>query len=136
MIRPICKDILFLSKKAEKATIDDVGIGKDLIDTLKAHKDKCVGMAANMIGVNKAIIVVNMGMFDVLMFNPRIISKHLPYETYEGCLSLNDKRKCIRHQIIKVEYYDSTFKKHIEEYRGIIAQIIEHEVDHLNGIII
>lgn len=136
MIRPICKDIFFLSKKANKATIADIQVGYDLLDTLKAHKDECIGMAANMIGLNLAIIVVNMGFIDVVMFNPRIVTKIGEYKTKEGCLSLDGTRDCIRHQKIKVEYYDFEFKKHNEEYSGIIAETIEHEIDHLKGIII
>ncbi len=136
MIKPICKDIFFLAKKAKKATKADIQIGYDLLDTLKAHKNSCTGMAANMIGYNLSIIVVNMAVFDVVMFNPRIIDKSGEYKTSEGCLSLNGTRECLRHQKIKVEYYDFEFKKHIEEYSGIIAETIEHEIDHLNGIII
>ena len=136
MIRPIVKDILFLSKKAEKAVREDVSIGKDLADTLKAHKDSCVGMAANMIGFNKRIIIVNMGPFDLLMYNPKIIKKEEPYETEEGCLSLDGVRKTLRHRRIRVEYYDGDFRKYTQDFNGRIAQIIEHEVDHLSGILI
>lgn len=136
MIRPICKDVIFLSKKANKATIDDIQVGKDLLDTLKAHRNECIGMAANMIGVNLSIIVVNMGVFDVVMFNPRILNSFNEYQTSEGCLSLTGTRNCLRHQKIRVEYYDFSFKKHVEEYSGIIAETIEHEIDHLKGIII
>lgn len=136
MIKPICKDVFFLSKKAKKASKSDIQVGYDLLDTLNAHKDKCIGMAANMIGVDKSIIVINMALVDVVMFNPKIISKSGEYETNEGCLSLNGTRGCLRHQKIKVEYYDFEFKKHINEYSGIIAETIEHEIDHLNGVII
>ncbi len=136
MIKPICKDVFFLSKKAKKASKADIQVGYDLLDTLKAHKDSCIGMAANMIGVDKSIIVVNMTFMDVVMFNPKIISKSGEYKISEGCLSLSGTRECIRHQKIKVEYYDFDFNKHVDEYSGIIAETIEHEIDHLNGIII
>ena len=136
MIKLICKDIFFLSKKAKKASKDDIYIGYDLLDTLKAHKDSCIGMAANMIGIDKSIIVVSMGFVDVVMFNPKIINKSGKYKTQEGCLSLSGARDCIRHQKIKVEYYDFDFNKHVEEYSGLIAETIEHEIDHLSGIII
>lgn len=136
MIKPICKDVFFLGKKANRATKNDIQVGYDLLDTLKVHKNECIGMAANMIGFNLAIIVVNMGFVDVVMFNPKIISKFGEYSTKEGCLSLSGIRECKRHKKIKVEYYDFEFNKHIEEYSGIIAETIEHEIDHLNGIII
>ena len=136
MIKPICKDIFFLSKKAKKASKDDIHIGYDLLDTLKAHKESCIGMAANMIGIDKSIIVVSMGFMDVVMFNPKIIDKSGQYKTKEGCLSLSGTRDCIRHQKIKVEYYDFDFNKHVEEYSGLIAETIEHEIEHLSGIII
>lgn len=136
MIKPICKDIFFLSKKAIKASKNDIEVGRDLLDTLKAHKQECIGMAANMIGSNLAIIVVNMGITDVVMFNPKIIGKNGPYDTQEGCLSLGGTRSCTRYKNIKVEYYDFDFNKHINEYSGIIAEIIQHEINHLNGILI
>ncbi len=136
MIKPICKDVFFLSKKANKASKSDIQVGIDLLDTLRAHKDECIGMAANMIGYNLAIIVVNMALVDVVMFNPKIISKSGEYKTSEACLSLSGTRNCIRHQKIKVEYYDLSFKKCVNEYSGIIAETIEHEIDHLNGVII
>ncbi len=136
MIKPICKDVFFLSKKAKKASKSNIQVGYDLLDTLKAHKDECIGMAANMIGFDLAIIVVNMALVDVVMFNPKIISKSGEYKAKEGCLSLSGTRDCLRHQKIKVEYYDFEFKKHINEYSGIIAETIEHEIDHLNGVII
>lgn len=136
MIKPICKDVLFLSKKAKKASKSDIQVGYDLLDTLKAHKDECVGMAANMIGVDKSIIVINMALVDVVMFNPKIVSKSGEYKAKEGCLSLNGSRDCLRHQKIEVEYYDFEFQKRINKYSGIIAETIEHEIDHLNGVII
>ena len=114
----------------------DFPVAIDLLDTLKAHEDGCVGMAANMIGVNKAIIAVNMGFMNVAMFNPKIVKRSGKYETEEGCLSLDGVRKCVRYQEIEVEYEDINFKRQRQKYSGWTAQIIQHECDHLNGIII
>lgn len=136
MIRPIVKDILFLGQKSEPATEQDLSVGEDLQDTLQANRDRCVGMAANMIGVKKKIIIVNMGMINVVMYNPAIIRKDTPYETEEGCLSLPGVRKTIRFQNIEVEYLDAGWKKHRQKYSGWTAQIIQHEIDHLSGILI
>ena len=136
MIRDICKDEFFLSQKSEPATADDLAIVQDLLDTLAAHKGGCVGMAANMIGVRKNIIAVNMGFMNVAMFNPKIVKRNGKYETEEGCLSLDGVRKCVRYQEIKVEYEDINFKRQRQKYSGWTAQIIQHECDHLNGIII
>ena len=136
MIKPIVRDIFFLGQKSEEATKQDLSIGQDLQDTLKANQDRCVGMAANMIGVKKRIIIVNMGFLNVVMYNPVIVKKDTPYETEEGCLSLDGVRKTTRYQNIEVEYRDNSWKKHRQQYSGWIAQIIQHEVDHLNGIII
>lgn len=136
MIKKIMKDVLFLNRKAEKATEDDKQVILDLLDTLKANEDSCVGMAANMIGVNKSIIVVNMGLVNMPMINPVIIKKSGSYEAEEGCLSLIGVRKAKRYKDIEVEFLDAEFKKHRQKYSGWIAQIIQHEVDHLNGIII
>ena len=111
-------------------------VAQDLMDTLKAHRDGCVGMAANMIGCRKNIIIVSMGLMDMVMFNPVILKKTQPYETEEGCLSLTGVRKTTRYQNIEVEYYDGSWKKHRQAYSGWIAQIIQHECDHLEGIII
>lgn len=108
----------------------------DLLDTLKAHEEGCVGMAANMIGVKKRIIAVNMGFMNVAMFNPRIVKKSGSYQTEEGCLSLIGVRPCTRYQEIELEYQDMNWKKQRQKYTGWIAQIIQHEVDHCNGIII
>ena len=107
-----------------------------LQDTLTANRDRCVGMAANMIGIRKRIIIVNMGFLNVVMYNPVIVKKDTPYETEEGCLSLEGVRKTIRYQNIEVEYLDGSWKKHRQAYSGWIAQIIQHEVDHLEGRII
>ena len=136
MIRPIIRDIFFLSQKAENAGPTDLSVGQDLQDTLQANAGRCVGMAANMIGVKKRIIIVNMGMMNVVMYNPVIMKKDTPYETEEGCLSLDGVRKTTRFQNIEVEYQDGSWKKHREKYTGWIAQIIQHEIDHTKGIII
>lgn len=130
------RDLFFLRQRAEKATKGDRQTTIDLLDTLKAHEDGCVGMAANMIGVNKAIIAVNMGFMNVAMFNPKIVKRNGKYETEEGCLSLDGVRKCVRYQEIEVEYEDINFKRQRQKYSGWTAQIIQHECDHLNGIII
>lgn len=135
-VKPIMKDILFLSQKAEPATRADKQVAIDLLDTLQAHKDGCVGMAANMIGVNKAVIAVNMGMVNVIMFNPRIVKKAGAFDTEEGCLSLSGVRKCTRYREIEVTYQDMNFKAQRQKFSGWVAQIIQHEVDHLSGIII
>lgn len=136
MIKPICKDILFLSQKAEAATKEDMQVVQDLLDTLKANEEGCVGMAANMIGVKKSIIAVHMGFVNVAMINPVIVKKSGVYETEEGCLSLTGVRKTKRYQNIEVEYYDTNLNKQRGKYSGWIAQIIQHECDHLEGIII
>ena len=136
MIKFIVKDVFFLGQKSEAATKQDFSVGQDLMDTLRANQDHCVGMAANMIGVKKRIIIVNMGIMNVVMYNPVIVKKDTPYETEEGCLSLTGVRKTTRYQNIEVEYYDSSWKKHQQTYSGWTAQIIQHECDHLEGIII
>ena len=136
MIKDIMKDPLFLAQKSTDATKADQQVVVDLLDTLRANLDHCVGMAANMIGVNKAIIAVNMGFMNVAMFNPKIVKRNGKYETEEGCLSLDGVRKCVRYQEIKVEYEDINFKRQRQKYSGWTAQIIQHECDHLNGIII
>lgn len=136
MVKPIVRDVFFLSQKSVPATKDDLQIGRDLMDTLRANRDRCVGMAANMIGVKKNIIIVNMGMIDVVMFNPVIMSKDTPYDTEEGCLSLEGVRKTKRYENIEVEYYDFAWKKQRKKLSGWTAQICQHEIDHLAGIII
>ena len=136
MIRPIMKDVIFLSQKAESATKKDRAIGLDLLDTLKAHQEECVGMAANMIGEKKAIIVCTLNNRNVLMYNPEIIKRSLPFETEEGCLSLTGLRKCTRYKEIEVVYLDESFRKKKAKFTGWDAQIIQHECDHLQGIII
>ena len=136
MIRPIVKDVFFLGQKSGPATMQDLSVGQDLMDTLRANQDHCVGMAANMIGVKKRVIIVNMGILNVVMYNPVIVRKDSPYETEEGCLSLTGVRKTTRYQNIEVEYYDSSWKKRRQNYSGWTAQIIQHECDHHEGIII
>ena len=136
MVKPIMRDIFFLNQPSEPATESDRKTGMDLLDTLKAHEEECVGMAANMIGVKKNIIIVNMGFIDVVMFNPVIVSKRDMYETEEGCLSLDGVRKTTRYQEIEVEYYDFNWKKQRQKLSGWTAQICQHEIDHLSGKII
>ena len=136
MIRPIVKDVFFLGQKSGPATMQDLSVGQDLMDTLRANQNHCVGMAANMIGVKKRVIIVNMGILNVVMYNPVIVRKDSSYETEEGCLSLTGVRKTTRYQNIEVEYYDSSWKKRRQNYSGWTAQIIQHECDHLEGIII
>lgn len=136
MVKPIVRDVLFLGQKSEPATKADLQVGRDLMDTLRANRERCVGMAANMIGVKKNIIIVNMGMIDVVMFNPVITKKDIPYETEEGCLSLDGVRPTTRYQNIEVEYYDFMWKKKKQKLTGWAAQICQHEIDHLQGRII
>ena len=136
MVRPICKDTIFLSQKSEPATKADAAVVQDLLDTLQANREYCVGMAANMIGVLKNIIAINDNGDYLLMYNPEIIKSDGAYETEEGCLSLDGVRKTKRYKKIKVRYLDRNFKIKIKTYEGFTAQIIQHEVDHLSGIII
>jgi len=136
MIRPIQKDIFFLRKKALPATAADLSVANDLRDTLLAHTHECVGMAANMIGVNKNIIgFFNEGVYTE-MFNPRMVARVMPYETEEGCLSLTGVRKTTRYNLITVRYQNRAFEEKQEVFTGFTAQIIQHELDHLEGIII
>lgn len=136
MVKQIVRDIFFLGQPSEPATQADLSVGRDLLDTLQANREACVGMEANMIGVKKNIIIVNMGLIDVVMFNPVIISRRGRYETEEGCLSLEGVRKTTRYQEIEVEYYDSSWKKQRQKLSGWTAQIAQHEIDHLSGKII
>ena len=136
MVKQIVRDIFFLGQPSEPATQADLSVGRDLLDTLQANREACVGMAANMIGVKKNIIIVNMGLIDVVMFNPVIISRRGRYETEEGCLSLEGVRKTTRYQEIEEEYYDSSWKKQRQKLSGWTAQIAQHEIDHLSGKII
>lgn len=136
MKKYIVRDVFFLGQRSEDATEEDRQIIEDLKDTLKANRERCVGMAANMIGYRKRIIIVSMGFMDVVMVNPVILSRTQPYDTEEGCLSLDGVRKTKRFGKIRVQYMDEHFEKHTQEYEGHIAQIIQHESDHLEGIII
>ena len=136
MIRPIVKDVLFLGQKSEAATKADVAVIDDLVDTLRANLEDCVGMAANMIGVKKRILVFSVGNIIVPMVNPVIVKKDKMYETEESCLSLTGFRKTKRYEVIEIEYLDRNFKKHKEIFTGFTAQIIQHEIDHFEGIII
>ena len=136
MIQEICKDERFLAQKAEPATPDDLPVAQDLIDTLTAHKDGCVGMAANMIGVNKRIIIFdNEGAYQV-MFNPVIVKQSGPYQTEEGCLSLTGRRPTKRWKSIKVQWQNETFQTRLKTFTGWTVEIIQHEIDHCDGILI
>lgn len=136
MVKQIMRDPLFLGQKSEDATEVDKQVVADLLDTLKANQDRCVGMAANMIGVRKNIIVVSAGPFQFAMINPVITKKTGPFRTEEGCLSLDGVRPCTRYREIEVDYLDQNFEKQHGKYSGWTAQIIQHEVDHCNGIVI
>lgn len=136
MVRKIVKDPLFLAQPSVDATEADKAVVTDMIDTLRANLEHCVGMAANMIGVKKNIIVVAAGPFQFAMINPIITKKEKPFQTEEGCLSLSGVRPCTRYQEIEVDYLDSNFHKQHGKYSGWTAQIIQHEVDHLKGILI
>lgn len=137
MIKELIHDPIFLSLKSQIAEKDDVQIGIDLLDTLMSHKDECVGMAANMIGVTKRIIVFDNDGEYAVMFNPEIIKKSEPYQTKEGCLSLlGQPRPCKRYKTIKVKWQTSDFQTRIKTFSGFTAQIIQHEIDHCEGILI
>ena len=137
MIKELIHDPFFLSMKSEKATKDDLQTAQDLLDTLIAHKDGCVGMAANMIGVKKCIIAFDNDGTYMTMLNPEIIKQSLPYETEEGCLSLlGGPRKCKRYKSIKVKWQTNNFETRIKTFTGFTAQIIQHEIDHCNGVLI
>lgn len=136
MIREICKDETFLAQKAAPATVADLGVAQDLMETLIAHKDGCVGMAANMIGVNKRIIVFENDGEYMVMFNPIIVKQSGAYETDEGCLSLTGTRKTKRHKVIKVQWQNEKFQTRLKTFTGWTAEIIQHEIDHCEGILI
>ena len=136
MVREIMTDETFLTQKAESATQDDLRVAQDLLDTLAAHKDGCVGMAANMIGINKRIIAFDNEGSYMVMFNPEIIKKSGPYEAKEGCLSLTGIRKAKRWKSIKVHYQNEKFQTRFKTFTGWTAQIIQHEIDHCEGILI
>lgn len=136
MIRTICKDEEFLAQKAQPATSEDLPVAADLLETLEHHKDGCVGMAANMIGVNKRIIAFDNEGSYMVMFNPVILQRSGPYQTEEGCLSLTGVRPTKRWKTIKVQWQNEKFQQRIKKFTGWTAQIIQHEVDHCEGIII
>lgn len=136
MVKNIMRDPLFLAQQSVDATESDKQVVIDLIDTLRANSADCVGMAANMIGVKKNIIVVAVGPFQFAMVNPVITKRTGAYKTEEGCLSLDGVRPCTRYQEIEVDYLDQNFKKQHGKYSGWTAQIIQHEIDHCNGIVI
>ena len=136
MVREICKDEAFLAQKAEPATADDLGVAQDLLETLAAHKDGCVGMAANMIGVNKRIIAFDNGGEYMVMFNPVIVRQSGMYEAEEGCLSLTGTRRTKRFQTIKVQWQNEKFQTRLKTFTGWTAEIIQHEIDHCEGILI
>ena len=136
MVRTVVRDTFFLSQTSEPAGRDDDEVVRDLLDTLQANRVRCVGMAANMIGIKKRIIVVSAGEADLAMLNPVIIKKSMPYDTEEGCLSLEGSRKTRRYETIEVEYRDRDFKRCRQRFKGWTAQIIQHEIDHCDGIVI
>ncbi len=137
MVREVVTDMFFLGQKSEPATKDDLQVAADLLDTVRANADRCVGMAANMIGIRKTILVALIGKEYVVMINPKIMDKtKLSYETEEGCLSLEGVRTAKRYKAITVEYLDRRWKKKKQTFKDFEAQIIQHEMDHFEGIII
>ena len=137
MVKELMHDPVFLAMRSEPATMEDLQIARDLLDTLKANKDACVGMAANMIGVRKRIIVFDNEGEYMVMFNPEILKMSGPYETEEGCLSLlGGPRACKRYQTVKVQWQNEKFQTRIKTFTGWPAQIIQHEVDHCHGVLI
>ena len=136
MEKPIVKDTLFLRIPSKPATPEDISVADDLRDTLLANRERCLGMAANMIGVSKSIIVFFDGATCCEMFNPKLFKTAQPFDTEEGCLSLTGVRPTKRFRSIKVQWVDRQFKPHIKTFTGLTAQIIQHEIDHISGIII
>ena len=136
MIRDICKDQAFLAQKAEPASPEDLPVAADLLETLEVHRDGCVGMAANMIGVNKRIIAFDNEGTYMVMFNPVIVKQSGPYEAQEGCLSLTGVRKTKRFQTVKVQWQNEKFQTRLKTFTGWTAEIIQHEIDHCEGILI
>ena len=136
MIRDICKDETFLAQKAAPATVEDLSVAADLLETLEHHKEGCVGMAANMIGINKRIIAFDNEGTYMVMFNPEIVKKSGPYDAVEGCLSLTGTRPAKRWSSIKVRWQNEKFQERLKTFTGWTAQIIQHEIDHCEGIII
>ena len=136
MEKKIVRDVLFLSQVSEPASQEDLYLAKDLQDTLLANRETCVGLAANMIGEQKRVIIFNLGLVPIVMFNPVLLSYKGPYETEEGCLSLTGVRPTTRYETIKVSYRDSKWQEQIITLTGFPAQICQHELDHLEGRII
>lgn len=136
MVKEIVKDVLFLNQKSEKATEEDKQVVLDLLDTLAANREACVGLAANMIGIKKRIIAVAIGDVNIPMINPVIVKRSGEYDAQEGCLSLSGVRRAVRYQKIEVEFLDINFQKQKQKFNGWTAQIIQHEIDHCNGILI
>ena len=136
MVREIVHDPLFLARKSTAATAADLPAAQDLLDTLRANLHQCVGMAANMIGIRKRIIAFSNGPLLAVMLNPKIIRKAGEYETEEGCLSLEGRRKTVRYRTITVSWQDTSMKEHTDTLNGFAAQIVQHEIDHCNGILI
>ena len=136
MVKQIVRDVFFLGQPSEPATKADIQVGKDLQDTLQANRERCVGMAANMIGVKKRVIIVNIGFVNLVMFNPVLVSKSSPFQTEESCLSLEGSRPTKRYESIEVAYLDEQWMPKQLSFSGMPAQIIQHELDHLEGIII
>lgn len=136
MVRPIVHDALLLSRPSQPAGPEDLGVGQDLLDTLQAHAAECVGMAANMIGVCKRIIVYDAGDGPVLLFNPKILRRSDPYETQESCLSLAGSRPARRWQTIVLSAQDAAFHRRTITLQGFAAQIVQHELDHCDGVLI
>ena len=136
MVQLIMKDPIFLAQKSVPATKEDLPVAQDLLDTLIAHKDGCVGMAANMIGVSKRIIAFDDEGKYMVMFNPEIVKRSELYEAEEGCLSLPGTRKAKRYRSIKVQYQNEQFQTRFKTFTGWTAQIIQHEIDHCNGVLI
>ncbi len=136
MVKQIVRDAFFLNQKSAEATRADLPVVTDLEDTLKANRERCVGMAANMIGYRKRVIIVATGLADIVMINPVITDKSEPYDAEEGCLSLPGTRKTTRYKRITVRFLNKKFEEHTQAFSGYIAQIIQHECDHLEGILI
>ena len=136
MIRDICKDEAFLAQRAERAGLEDLAVARDLLDTLAAHREGCVGMAANMIGVNKRIIAFDNEGEYMVMLNPVIVKRSGSYEAEEGCLSLTGRRKTKRFQTIKVQWQNEKLQTRLKTFTGWTAEIIQHEIDHCDGILI
>ena len=136
MVCEIMHDEAFLAQKAEPATPEDLPAAQNMLDTLAAHRDGCVGMAANMIGINKRIIVFDNEGAYMVMFNPEIVKKSEPYQAEEGCLSLSGTRKARRWKSIKVQYQNEKFQTRFKSFTGWTAQIIQHEIDHCEGVLI